>query len=553
MPGPIGGRYRLVSQIARGGMGAVWEGWDEVLQRPVAVKVLHPQPGLSPEEAERVNSRALREARITARLHHPNAVPVYDVVDEDGQPYLIMQFLPSTSMQELLREKGPLPQADVARIGADIAAALAAAHQAGIVHRDVKPGNVLIAEDGTANLTDFGIAHAFGDVSLTSTGMLTGTPAFLAPEVARGEPSSYPSDVFSLGATLYTALEGVPPFGTDENPMALLHRVASDRIRAPQQHGPLIPVLLRMMSPDPASRPAARDAAQDLAAILPMLSTSDSTTLLQQRPPGGGSTATLPFAAPAPQAPRSGYPDRPAGRPAQPVRGPSRAAPPVLPPQRSRTIAGSPHRRRGFPWIPVVAVGLLVALGLLLLFVLLQSGSRNVGGGAGSTTPATSATRPSSQSRAHSASSSARHSTSSGASSPRSSAATSTPAGSSPPASSSAPGAGGSTPTASRLRRAIIQYYALLPGDTAAAWNRLTPGYQSGHAGGRSSYDAFWGQMRSVTVSNVTGNPPGAARATVTYHYRSGRVVDEDTEFGLVRRDGILKIDSTSVLSSASR
>src|SRR5262249_12697536 len=157
--------------------------------------------------------RAMREARITARLHHPNAVEVYDIVDEGAGPCLIMQYVPSRSLQEIARDSGPVSPVEAARIGTQVAGALAAAHRAGIVHRDVKPGNVLIAEDGTAKITDFGISHAFDDVSLTSTGLVMGTPAYLAPEIARGASSNFASDVYALGATLYMAVEGRPPFG----------------------------------------------------------------------------------------------------------------------------------------------------------------------------------------------------------------------------------------------------------------------------------------------------------------------------------------------------
>ena len=213
-PTVIAGRYRLMNRIGSGGMGHVWLAWDERLNRAVAVKQLHSPVGLPEAEARVAHDRAMREARITARLHHPNAVPVFDVVDHEGQPCLVMQYLPSRSLQAVLTERGPLPAREVARIGSELAAALAAAHRADIVHRDVKPGNVLVADDGTARITDFGISHALGDASLTSTGMVTGTPAYLAPEVARGTSSSAASDVFSLGATLYAAVEGPPPFGT---------------------------------------------------------------------------------------------------------------------------------------------------------------------------------------------------------------------------------------------------------------------------------------------------------------------------------------------------
>ena len=254
-------RYRLVKVIAAGGMGVVWEGWDELLERPVAVKQLRTQPGVSDEEAELAKNRAMREARIAARLHHPNAVPVFDAVEQDGQPCLVMQYVPSTPLSAVLREHGPLPPREVAHIGAQIASALAAAHELGIVHRDVKPGNVLIAEDGRAMISDFGISRALGDTTLTSTGLVHGTPAYLAPEVARGEESTFLSDVFSFGSTLYAAVEGEPPFGTDLNSIAVLHRVAMGDFTPPRHAGALGPLLLEMLAADPARRPTMREVA----------------------------------------------------------------------------------------------------------------------------------------------------------------------------------------------------------------------------------------------------------------------------------------------------
>ncbi|MEP7180449.1 MAG: serine/threonine-protein kinase, partial [Pseudonocardiales bacterium] len=263
----IAGRYRLVTALASGGMGVVWKGWDERLHREVAIKQLRVQPGLRPAEATTARDRAMREARNTARLHHPHAVPVYDVVEQDGEPCLIMEFLPCISLQESIKQRGTLPPAEVARIGAEVAQALSAAHKAGIVHRDVKPGNVLLAEDGTTKLTDFGISHALGDVALTATGMLTGTPAYLAPEVARGQPANFASDVFSLGATLYSASEGTPPFGEDVNAMAVLHRVASGQFRKPQRSGPLTPLLEELLAGDPDTRPSMPQVARTLTLV----------------------------------------------------------------------------------------------------------------------------------------------------------------------------------------------------------------------------------------------------------------------------------------------
>ena len=241
----IADRYRLLRRVGSGGMGVVWEGWDERLERRVALKRLYRQSGASTREAELANQRAMREARLTARLQHPHAVPVFDAVEQDGQLWLVMQFIPSITLAAVLEQGGPLQPNEAAKVGAEVASALAAAHTVGIVHRDVKPGNILIAEDGAALISDFGIARALGDATLTSSGMIHGTPAYLAPEVARGSEANFASDVFSLGSTLYSALEGRPPFGTDDNTMALLHRVASGQFPHPQRSGPLTPVIMR--------------------------------------------------------------------------------------------------------------------------------------------------------------------------------------------------------------------------------------------------------------------------------------------------------------------
>lgn len=246
----IAGRYRLVSLLGRGASGVVWRAQDERLGRVVAVKFF--TAGNSPDDVERI----VREGRIAARLRHPHVVTVHDVVEHGGKPCLVMEFLASRTLAQMLDERGPLPEALVVGVGWQVASALAAAHAAGIVHRDVTTFNILVAEDGTAKIVDFGIARAIGEGTVTDARVVVGTPAFLAPEVAAGHGSVFASDVYSLGATLYAALEGHPPFGTpDGNPYALLRRVSEGQVAPLRFPGPLGEVLLRVLRRDPADRP----------------------------------------------------------------------------------------------------------------------------------------------------------------------------------------------------------------------------------------------------------------------------------------------------------
>ncbi|MCE7005986.1 serine/threonine protein kinase [Kibdelosporangium philippinense] len=263
----VAGRYRLVHRIGTGAMGVVWQARDERLNRVVAVKQVLLQTGLSQDEINEALERVQREGRIAAKLHHPNAVTVFDVVDEDDAPWLVMEYVPSQSLAAAMKERGALPPLEVAAIGAQIAAALAAAHAAGIVHRDIKPGNILLADNGSVKITDFGISRASDDVTVTKTGLIAGTPAYLAPEVAYGKDPTPPTDVFSLGSTLYAAVEGEPPFGLSENTLGLLHAVAAGRINPPQLAGPLEPVLIALLATEAEDRPTAAYARDMLAAV----------------------------------------------------------------------------------------------------------------------------------------------------------------------------------------------------------------------------------------------------------------------------------------------
>ncbi|WP_328456324.1 serine/threonine-protein kinase [Amycolatopsis sp. NBC_00438] len=284
----IAERYRLVDRIGQGAMGVVWRARDERLDRVVAVKQL----GFDPSGGGQGGPRALREARLTARLRHPHAITVHDVVEHDGDPYLVMEYLPSQSLAEVLLERETLPADQVARIGEQVASALAAAHAEGIVHRDVTPGNVLTTPDGVTKIADFGISRATGEGAVTGGGFIAGTPAYLAPEVAGGAEAGFPADVFSLGATLYRALEGMPPFGNEDNTIVLLRRIAQDDVIPPKHSGPLAEVLGRLLQRDPAQRPAMAEVQELFEAVTggralppPRVPPRTGTRLLQVRKP----------------------------------------------------------------------------------------------------------------------------------------------------------------------------------------------------------------------------------------------------------------------------
>lgn len=256
----IAGRYRLLSSIGTGGMGIVWAGRDEVLERDVAVKELIPPPGLPSGEEALLTERSLREARAAARLRSDAAVTVYDVVEVDGRPCIVMELLQPRTLADVLRHEGPQPPRRVAEIGLRLLDALNAGAAAGVLHRDVKPGNVLFRADGRAVLTDFGIASLDGDSSITLTGTLLGSPAYVAPERVRGKPATAAADLWSLGVTLYAAVEGVTPFERDEGPMATLAAVLESDVPPAPNAGPLRPVLEGLLQREPERRVAGAEA-----------------------------------------------------------------------------------------------------------------------------------------------------------------------------------------------------------------------------------------------------------------------------------------------------
>jgi serine/threonine protein kinase len=298
----VAGRYRIRTLVGRGAMGTVWRARDERLDRVVAVKELLLDATADTERTEEATARAMREGRIAGRLDHPNAIAVYDVVEHDGRPCLVMEYLRSESLGALITARGHLPPDEVAAIGVQVAAALTEAHAAGIVHRDVKPDNVLITAEGAAKITDFGVSRAAGDATVTATGFMAGTPAYLAPEVALGHEADPRSDVFSLGATLYAALEGDPPFGVDENAIAMLHKVAAGEVRPPRHAGPLAGLVMWLLRRDPAERPTMRGVHDALAAAaagqpLPEFRPPQQTLMLPTRRGVSRRTVVAGFAA----------------------------------------------------------------------------------------------------------------------------------------------------------------------------------------------------------------------------------------------------------------
>ncbi|WP_322766888.1 serine/threonine-protein kinase, partial [Frankia sp. Cr1] len=253
----VASRYRLIERLGTGGMGTVWRAFDEVLLTEAALKEVDLGGDLDPfERADRVE-RALREARHAARLRgHPHVVTILDVVVEDGLPWIVMELVPSQSLFQLVRDHGPLPVAEVARIGIGIGDALSAAHAFGILHRDVKPSNVLIGTGGRVVLTDFGIATRDSDSALTVTGVL-GTPSYMSPERLNGDLATPEADLFGLGATLYFAVEGKPPFYRETFAAmvaAILFQPPSPTDRA----GPLADVLAGLLDKDPRTRLTSR-------------------------------------------------------------------------------------------------------------------------------------------------------------------------------------------------------------------------------------------------------------------------------------------------------
>jgi hypothetical protein len=374
-------------------MGVVWRAQDRVLGREVAVKEVVFPPTLPPEELRSAEARVMREARAAARLNHPGAVTLYDVVQDQGGTFIVMELVNAPTLADLIRAEGPLPPDRVAAIGAQVASALEAAHRAGIVHRDVKPGNVMVPPAGTAKLADFGIASLQGDPQLTSTGLVIGSPAYMAPEQARAEPSGPPTDFWALGATMFYAVEGEPPFDRGTS-LATLAAVVNEEPRAPRRAGPLTPLITALLAKDPDARPSGPEVRAELDRVVDAARRVPPTEVLPSQGPGrtvplAGPVAAAPAAAPAPGEPAPAFEPAP-GPGADPAwdrpEATERPARPLLPP------APPVSRPGGRRLLPVAAVLLLV--GGLLAGLLALDNLRSGADGDPSAAPDTT-TRPS--------------------------------------------------------------------------------------------------------------------------------------------------------------
>jgi predicted Ser/Thr protein kinase len=299
----IAGRYRLLSEIGSGGMGTVWHAEDTLLKRAVAVKEIALPRAVASEERDAIRKRVLREARAAAALNHANAVTVYDVIEEDGKAFIVMECISGRTLNDVVKKDGPLSDERASRIVEDVLSALEVAHRAGIVHRDVKPANVMITDDGRTKLADFGIASVKDDPKITASGLILGSPSYMAPEQATHGSSGPEADLWGLGATLYFALEGVPPFQGD-GPIPTLTAVVGDEARPMENTSGLTPVVDALLEKEPGKRATSKEVRAMLNTVTtasgPIAAAPATTTRVEEPPIAPVATAPATQAAPEP-------------------------------------------------------------------------------------------------------------------------------------------------------------------------------------------------------------------------------------------------------------
>jgi serine/threonine protein kinase len=498
-PQVIAGRYDVIRSIGRGGMGTVWLCRDTVLGREVAVKQIGALPG-EPAAA----ARAMREARIAASLNDAHAVGVFDVVDENDSHWLVMEYVEGQTLAEKIRDVGALPPTRVAEIGSAVASALARAHDRGIVHRDIKPGNILIDNAGTPKIRDFGIARAHTDDQLTQTGFMTGTPGYLSPELARGGGPTAASDVWALGATLYYAVEGQPPYEAQANPLATLQAISRGEARPLQQAGPLGGAIAAMMDQDPAQRWDMATAAGRLDRI----ARGDTTLALPAGTalPGAGAAAAAGARALAteviPEPIERTQRLEPASLPA-PAAYPADGGGTGEPPDRR-----DPGRSRGLGWL--VALLLLALVAAAVAYALTDGFGSNKPNPGQTTSVSAPPRTTSSSSTSSTTSSSSSSSTTSTTTSPKTSTTTTD-----------------SAQDDARLTRFVQSYYRDVTKENKRddTFDQLTPKMQDS-SGGREGYETFWSQIKSVDVGSVQAD---AEKNRATVHLTFKRKEGEDS------------------------
>jgi len=454
-------RYELDHEIGRGGMGSVWLGRDTVLDRAVAVK----QIGMGHGGGEPDLERAAREAHLAARINHQNVVAVYDLVEEDGHQWLVMEHVDGPTLAALIAERGAIDPDELTSVVVQIAGALAAAHGHGIVHRDVKPSNILLTSNGVAKLSDFGVARAQADASLTQTGLVTGSPAYLSPEVASGGSATAASDVWSLGASLFHALAGHPPYKVGDNVLGAMYRIVHEEPPRLQIDGPLAALVTAMMRQAPDARPtmiAVQEAAADL------LAAADESPLDLDATQGFAAFAAAPEPTPTT-----------AFRPLEPP-----VAPPPPPPDAPLVAESPPAEPATSHAIQDRRIWVLAAAAAAIVAVVAVFG---LGGDDDPPVAAPTATA----------------SAGGGEVDPPSE----TP--SEPPAEVDE--------TTQALEGFVTDYLTTASNDPDTGFTMLTPAFQR-ESDGLDGYKGFWGKVKDLNVQQVSADPQ-ALKVSYTYTY----------------------------------
>jgi serine/threonine protein kinase len=483
----IAGRYTLGAEIGRGGMGAVWRGRDEVLGRTVALKKIGVAPGGITPDAR----RAEREAKLAAKLNHANVVAVFDLVEEVGdgqsQQWLVMEYVEGTDLAQLIRQRGRLTPDEAAPILAQTASALAAAHGAGIVHRDVKPSNILVAPDGQVKLNDFGIARTATDPALTQTGLVTGSPAYLSPEAASGHPATAASDVWSWGATLFHALEGRPPYDVGDNLLGALYRIVHEEPPRSHAAGWLAPALDATMTRDPAHR-WPMTTAQTFLEAGPRTGSADASA-------GGLAALGLAGLDPGEPARTRSYDDA-GGTQVLPLT--TTATPPPAGPRPTAEPEPDDGSRR--PWPLVLGAAVAVVIAMVIAFAI---GLHGGGGDDPSSPSAGSSTSP------------------------------------------EAPSSTGSTddPTEAGMVEFVKHYIATVVDDPTSAFAMLTPSFQE-QSGGMDGYVRFWGDVRTAKILDISASTDDL-EVSYTYRYTKppGGPNEDNVVLKLTYENGAYLID----------